>query len=76
LKKNDYSVLLHKTNENTFQGATKDKNCPSERKGSGYATSDVRISETLLESWNHGFDTDDEQVWGAELGAYRFIKRK
>ena len=32
-EKNGCSALLHKTNENTFQGATKDKNCPSERKG-------------------------------------------
>ena len=69
------SVFLKKIDKKTFKGGTDGKNCSSDRKGASYASSEVLITETMLESWDRGFDEKDSQVWGAELGAYRFIKR-
>lgn len=58
-----------------FTGGTVGKNCPSDRKGARYTTSEVIISKGMLLSWDRGFDEADKQVWGAEKGGYRFIKQ-
>jgi len=75
-KKEGCSVFLRRADRKTFQGGTVGKNCPSERGGSKYATSEVLITESKLESWDRGFDEKDVQVWGAEKGAYIFIKKQ
>ncbi len=76
LEKEGCSVLLRKINSTTFKGGTEGKICPSDRKGASYATSEVTISELMLESWDRGYNEKDEQVWGAELGPYQFIKKR
>lgn len=75
-EKEGCSVFFRKIDNRTFQGGTIGKNCPSDRKGASYATSEVLIRESLLESWDRGFDDKDEQVWGAELGGYQFVKKQ
>ncbi|HNQ61827.1 MAG TPA: chromophore lyase CpcT/CpeT [Bacteroidia bacterium] len=74
-EKEGCSVFLKRTDQNTFLGSTLGKNCPSERNGSSYATAEVKITATTLESWDRGFDENDKQVWGAESGAYIFRKK-
>ncbi|OYQ38562.1 hypothetical protein CHU92_04760 [Flavobacterium cyanobacteriorum] len=69
-------VLLKKTGDKTYAGATGDKTCPSELRGAAYANSTVTLSETQLISWDQGFDKDGKQVWGAEKGGYVFDKVK
>jgi len=59
---------------NTFTGKTGETTCPSQLRGSTYATSEVVIYPNKLESWDRGFDKDGKQVWGAEKGAYIFDK--
>ncbi len=76
LEKEGCSVILKKTKDNVYAGGTVGKNCPSDRKGATYATSQVTISEDLLLSWDQGFNEKDEQVWGAEKGGYYFKKLK
>jgi hypothetical protein len=75
-EKKGCSVYLRKIDGHTYKGGTEGKNCSSERQGSTYATSEVLITETMMESWDRGFNDKDEHVWGAELGAYKFIKHK
>ncbi len=57
-----------------FRGATGDGSCSSDLHGASYASSEVVIRETVLESWDRGFDAAGNQVWGAEQGPYVFRK--
>jgi CpeT protein len=66
------SVFLTLINDTAFQGSTKDNNCPSERSGAKYATSEVLITKNEIISWDRGFDENGKQVWGAEKGGYIF----
>lgn len=66
------TVYLTLINDTTFQGSTKDNNCPSERSGAKYATSEVIITKDGITSWDRGFDESGKQVWGAVKGGYIF----
>lgn len=57
-----------------YVGSTEDKQCQSSLRGASYATSEVVIGPDFVESWDRGWDGDDEQVWGAVKGAYVFDK--
>jgi len=70
------AVELERINEWTFAGATREGDCPSELHGASYATSEVSITPSWIESWDRGYDEEGTQVWGATKGAYRFIKLK
>jgi hypothetical protein len=72
--KDGCAVELERANEWTFGGATKERDCSSELHGASYATSEVMITPSWIESWDRGYDESDEQVWGAEKGPYRFVK--
>ncbi|MBC8426264.1 chromophore lyase CpcT/CpeT [bacterium] len=67
-------VELERTNEWTFAGSTKERDCASELQGATYATSEISITPSWIESWDRGYDENGEQVWGAEKGPYRFVK--
>ena len=58
--------------ENGYAGGTEGIECSSSLGGAAYATSEVRLSETKIESWDQGWDRDGNQVWGATSGAYVF----
>lgn len=58
----------------SFVGSTVGKGCGSTLGGAAHATSEVIITEGLLESWDRGFDAEGEQAWGATEGAYRFLR--
>ncbi len=66
------AVIMKRLGDNTFTGATVDKHCTSTLSGASYATSKVTVSTNQVESWDQGFDSSDEQVWGAEKGGYIF----
>jgi hypothetical protein len=59
-----------------YYGQTNEKTCKSELRGANYATSVVKILSNKMESWDRGFDDQEEQVWGAETGPYIFKKIK
>ncbi len=69
------SIILKRAGRERYLGATQGKNCVSTIRGASYATSEVEITAKKLESWDQGWNADDEQVWGATEGAYVFIKR-
>jgi len=53
-------------------GATIDARCLSTLFGATYATSEVEITETLIRTWDRGYDAEGIQVWGSTAGAYEF----
>jgi len=55
-----------------FSGSTKDRMCNSSMRGARYATSKVTVSSDKIESWDQGFDSSGNQVWGATTGPYIF----
>lgn len=57
-------------------GSTNGKDCLSSLRGASYATSEVRIFDGRLETWDRGFDANDTQVWGAKKGPYVFVKER
>jgi len=69
----DCSIIMEYDPQNeAFGGGTVGKDCESSLRGASYATSEVTITETTLTSWDRGFDSQDNQAWGAEKGGYIF----
>ena len=70
------AIYLTQEARSFYKGSTKDKACSSNLRGASYVTSTVEIAPEMLSSWDRGFDENGNQVWGAESGAYNFIKIK
>lgn len=56
-------------------GGTVGEGCVSTLRGASWATSAVTVTPEAIHSWDRGFGADGLQVWGAELGAYEFLRR-
>lgn len=67
-------VTLDATPEG-FAGGTSGEGCASDLAGAAYATSEVTLTVPGLDSWDRGFDAGGAQVWGADRGPYRFVRR-
>ena len=59
-----------------FDGSTEVGTCPSDMNGATYATSIVSTSPDEITSWDQGWNSSDQQVWGAIDGAYVFKRRE
>ncbi len=59
----------------SYFGSTHEKDCESTLRGATYATSSVRIFSDRIESWDRGYDADDNQVWGSESEGYVFNRQ-
>jgi hypothetical protein len=68
------SIHLRRTGPEEFIGSTIGDGCESTLRGAAYATSQVRITRDRMESWDRGFDSEGNQVWGATEGPYIFDK--
>lgn len=66
--------LTYNSATNFYEGATKNADCLSGLRGTKYATSKVKISQSGITSWDQGFDESGKQVWGAVNGPYVFDK--
>lgn len=73
-KKDGCTVNLH-YEKGWFTGGTHEKDCPSDLRGASYATTEIKLNNKQLISWDRGYNSADEQVWGATLGGYIFIKK-
>ncbi|HDR04273.1 MAG TPA: hypothetical protein ENN84_03365, partial [Candidatus Marinimicrobia bacterium] len=62
------------SNDSTFIGNTKARQCGGSLRGAAYATSEVTITPSRLISWDRGFNSEGEQLWGAVKGGYIFDK--
>lgn len=60
--------------DDAFEGATRERACPSDLRGASWASSEVTLRADRLLSWDRGFDADGKQVWGAETGGYEFLR--
>lgn len=69
-------VLLTRIADHHYKGSTHEKTCESSLRGANYATSEVEILMDKIVSWDRGFDSIGQQVWGAEKGGYHFDKIK
>jgi len=68
------TVILKYDGEGSFVGVTEGNGCLSGLRGAAYATSEVIVAPGRIESWDRGFDDEGAQVWGAEKGAYVFLR--
>ncbi len=66
-------VYLHASNGH-FEGATEGMACASELKGASFATTEVKVYANAIISWDRGFSSSGEQVWGATKGGYIFLR--
>jgi hypothetical protein len=74
--KDGCSVILNKESKKKFVGGTDGSKCPSDLKNASYASSEVFITPKMMVSWDRGFDKEGKQVWGAQKGGYRFVKKR
>lgn len=56
----------------SFTGSTAGTGCPSELNGAAYASSQAVLTADRLLTWDRGYDTTGQQVWGATKGGYEF----
>jgi hypothetical protein len=70
------AINLHWRNNNTFVGSTNEQDCASSLRGATYATSEVVISNSMMVSWDRGWDNNHKQVWGAVKAGYQFLKQR
>lgn len=59
-----------------FVGSTNGKDCTSNLRGASYATSEVTLDANAIHSWDRGYDSAGQQVWGATAGAYEFVREQ
>lgn len=60
----------------SFQGGTNGKKCLSSLRGAKYTTTEVKVGEDRLISWDRGFTENGIHAWGAVGGGYVFDKVK
>jgi len=70
--KDGCTVFLAKTDDGAFEGETVLGECGSELHGASYATSEVRVTNEGIVSWDRGWDAEGNHVWGAERAGYVF----
>lgn len=75
IEKKDGCTVNLQYEKGWFVGGTHEKDCPSDLRGASYATTEIKLNKTQLISWDRGYNSADEQVWGATLGGYIFIKK-
>lgn len=68
------ALFLHPRGDSAFVGSTVDRECLSDHREAAYATSEVRITELGMFTWDRGWNADGVQVWGAIKGGYIFKK--
>ena len=57
-----------------YGGQTRTGSCKSSLDGAEYATSEVTVLNGEIKTWDRGFDSDGNQVWGSTSGPYIFKK--
>ncbi|MBN1551075.1 chromophore lyase CpcT/CpeT [bacterium] len=72
----DCTVFLTREDLDTFMGGTEGKDCASDLNGATYATSEVTLTADQMRSWDRGYNSNDQQVWGAVAGPYIFDKHE
>lgn len=58
-----------------FSGGTNGRDCLSSLRGATYATTEVLLDRTRLDSLDRGWSASDAQVWGSTFGPYLFVRK-
>lgn len=66
------AMVLHRSQDGSYNGGTSGSGCASDLRGAAYATSQAHITAESLRTWDRGYDDQGAQVWGAEHGPYVF----
>lgn len=74
LTKREGCAIRLTAGEGVYLGSTEERSCPSTLRGAAWASSEVIIQPDGLTSWDRGWDTEGNQVWGATESGYRFDK--
>ncbi len=61
--------------DGSYSGSTRMDHCLNSDEGAAYSTTTLKVREDQILSWEQGFSSDKVQVWGAEKGGYRFIRK-
>ncbi len=69
----DCRILFTLQADGGFSGQTEGKGCDGGLPGSRYTITELTISDSVLVSWEKGFNDSGKQVWGGAAG-YRYIK--
>jgi hypothetical protein len=69
-------AVVMRTEGDALVGGTVGTGCASTLEGATYATSEVRLTDTRITSWDRGYDASGGQVWGAVAGPYEFDRRE
>lgn len=75
ITRKDGCTVYLSADKGIYQGGTRGAECPSDLRGAKYATTRIKLTEGMLESWDQGFDSTGTQVWGATKGGYIFLKK-
>jgi hypothetical protein len=62
--------------DGSFSGTTSVDACPSELHHARYSMSTSTVTDTLVTSWDQGFDASGRQVWGVTSGPYLFARNE
>ncbi len=72
--RNGCAIFLTRNEDGSFTGSTIGTDCVSTLHGATHASSEVTVTDSLLTSWDRGWDDDGNQIWGVTTGGYQFMK--
>jgi CpeT protein len=64
--------VVLEADEGGWSGGTVEDACKNDYAGATWASTEVRLTATAIESWDRGYDDAGTQVWGATAGGYVF----
>ncbi|MEN9529307.1 MAG: hypothetical protein RI932_1180 [Pseudomonadota bacterium] len=70
------TTTAKKDADGSFVGGTTGEGCPSTRMGSVRMTSEVRLNNLGMSTWDRGWDAQGNLAWGPAKGPYRFERVK
>jgi hypothetical protein len=59
-----------------YYGQTNGTECKGSFRGATYTTSQFRVYEDRIISWERGWNDKGEHIWGSTKGAYQYLKIK
>jgi len=65
-------INLDRVNSYTYTGGTNGTTCPSELHGASHSTAEIVIRPGRFETWERGWGSDGQQIWGPVKGPYVF----
>lgn len=74
LPKEGCDIWIRYNGRGIYNGGTDGENCVATFRGSSYVTTDFWVKRRVIGSWERGWNSDGEQVWGSKRGYYIYKK--